>query len=93
MKKTHAYLLTIVKGSVKFQKERPKTVGVVAGTNPEPRITESGKQYPSAFLRKGEGQFGPLKHAQLDREIFVICHMWPTNDRAMLWDGIEWKIY
>ena len=31
-KKTHAYLQTILKAPVKFQKDRPKTVGGVKGT-------------------------------------------------------------
>ena len=32
LKKTHAYLQAILKAHVKFQKDRPKTVGVVKGT-------------------------------------------------------------
>ena len=32
LKKTHAYLQTILKTPVKFQKDRPKTVGGVKGT-------------------------------------------------------------
>ena len=32
MKKTHAYLQAILKAHVKFQKDRPKTVGGVKGT-------------------------------------------------------------
>ena len=31
-KKTHAYLQAILKAHVKFQKDRPKTVGEVKGT-------------------------------------------------------------
>ena len=77
MKKPHAYLQTILKAPVKFQKDRTKTVGGVKGTryllkirNHAPRATqhaprathnapsttESQKQCPSAFLRKGGGQ-------------------------------------
>ena len=32
LKKTHAYLQTILKAPVKFQKDWPKTVGGVEGT-------------------------------------------------------------
>ena len=32
LKKTHAYLQAILKANVKFQKDRPKTVGGVKGT-------------------------------------------------------------
>ena len=32
LKKTHAYLQTILKAPVKIQKDRPKTVGGVKGT-------------------------------------------------------------
>ena len=63
LKKTHANLQTIAKAPVKFQKDWPKTVGGVEGTryllkirNHAPRTTESRKQCPSAFLRKGGGQ-------------------------------------
>ena len=63
LKKTHANLQTIAKTPVKFQKDWPKTVGGVEGTryllkirNHAPRTTESRKQCPSAFLRKGGGQ-------------------------------------
>ena len=63
LKKPHAYLQTILKALVKFQKDWPKTVGGVEGTryllkirNHAPRTTESRKQCPSAFLRKGGGQ-------------------------------------
>ena len=60
LKKPHANLQTIAKAPVKFQKDWPKTVGGVEGTryllkirNHAPRTTESRKQCPSAFLRKG----------------------------------------
>ena len=63
LKKAHAYLQTILTGPVKFQKDRTKAVGGVKGTkyllkirNHAPRTTESRKQCPSAFLRKGGGQ-------------------------------------
>ena len=63
LKKPHANLQTITKALVKFQKDWPKTVGGVEGTryllkirNHAPRTTESRKQCPSAFLRKGGGQ-------------------------------------
>ena len=63
LKKPHANLQTIAKAPVKFQKDWPKTVGGVEGTryllkirNHAPRTTESRKQCPSAFLRKGGGQ-------------------------------------
>ena len=61
LKKPHAYLQTILKAPVKFQKDRTKTVGGVKGTrylsnllkirNHTPRATKSRKQCPSAFLR------------------------------------------
>ena len=66
--KLHAYLQTMTKTSVKFRKNRHKTVGGVAHTRyivlwgdgrtdgrTEGR-TESRKLCPSAFLRKGGGQ-------------------------------------
>ena len=63
LKNPHANLQTIAKAPVKFQKDWPKTVGGVEGTryllkirNHAPRTTESRKQCPSAFLRKGGGQ-------------------------------------
>ena len=63
LKKTHAYLQTILKTPVKFQKDRTETVGGVKGTkyllktrNHAPRPTENQKQCPSNFLRKGGGQ-------------------------------------
>ena len=63
LKEPHAYLQTILKAPVKFQKDRTKTVGGVKGTryllkirNHAPRTTESRKQCPSAFLRKSGGQ-------------------------------------
>ena len=65
LKKPHAYLQTILKAPVKFQKDWPKTVGGVEGTryllkirNHALRTTESRKQCPSAFLQKGGGQLG-----------------------------------
>ena len=73
LKKPHAYLQTILKAPVKFQKDRTKTVGGVKGTRyllkirnhaHAPRATESQKQCPSAFLRKGGGQkYAPKKPA------------------------------
>ena len=70
LKKPHAYLQTILKTPVKFQKDRTETVGGVKGTkyplktrNHAPRATrhaphptENQKQCPSTFLRKGGGQ-------------------------------------
>ena len=63
LKNPHAYLQTILKALIKFQKDRTKTVGGVKGTryllkirNQAPRTTESRKVCPSAFLRKGGGQ-------------------------------------
>ena len=67
LKKPHAYLQTILKTPVKFQKDRTETVGGVKGTKyPQkirnhaprttrhtPRPTENQKQCPSTFLRKG----------------------------------------
>ena len=63
-KKPHAYLQTILKAPVKFQKDRTKAVGGVKGTRyllkiwkHAPRTMESRKQLcPSALLRKGRGQ-------------------------------------
>ena len=64
LKKTHAYLQTILKAPVRFQKDRTKTVGGVTGTrylqkirNHAPRAThhtprKAKKQCPFAFLRK-----------------------------------------
>ena len=49
----------MIKTIVKFQKDRPKTVEVVAltsTTNWEPRTTESRKQCPPPCRRKGGGQ-------------------------------------
>ena len=76
LKKPHANLQTILKAPVKFQKDWPKTVGGVEGTryllkirNHAPctthhalRTTESQKQCPSAFLRKGGGQKKKSNH-------------------------------
>ena len=70
LKKPHAYLQTILKTPVKFQKDRTETVGGVKGTKyplktrnhapramrHAPRTTENQKQCPSTFLRKGGGQ-------------------------------------
>ena len=70
LKKPHAYLQTILKTPVKFQKDRTETVGGVKGTkyllktrNHAPRATrhaprpmENQKQCPSTFLRKGGEQ-------------------------------------
>ena len=70
LKKTHAYLQTILKAPVKFQKDRSKTVGGVKGTRyllkirnhaphttrHAPHTTESQKQCPSVFVQKGGGQ-------------------------------------
>ena len=68
LKKPHANLQTIAKAPVKFQKDWPKTVGGVEGTryllkirNHAPRTTESRKQCPSTFLRKGGGQLHEYK--------------------------------
>ena len=67
LKKTHAYLQTILKASVKFQKDWTKTVGGVKGTryllkirNQAPRAIhhtprKAKNRGPSAFLRKGGG--------------------------------------
>ena len=71
LKKPHAYLQTILKTPVKFQKDRTETVGGVKGTKyllktwnhaprttrHAPRPTENQKQCPSTFLRKGGGQW------------------------------------
>ena len=71
LKKPHAYLQTILKTPVKFQKDRTETVGGVKGTryllktrnhapratHHAPRPTENQKQCPSTFLRKGGGQY------------------------------------
>ena len=70
LKKPHAYLHTILKTPVKFQKDWTETVGGVKGTKyplktrnhaprttrHAPRTTENQKQCPSTFLRKGGGQ-------------------------------------
>ena len=70
LKNPHAYLQATLKAPVKFQKDRTKTVGRVKGTryllkirnhapstmHHGPCTTESRKQCPSAFLRKGGGQ-------------------------------------
>ena len=70
LKKPHAYLHTILKTPVKFQKDWTETVGGVKGTkyplktrnhapratHHAPRPTENQKQCPSTFLRKGGGQ-------------------------------------
>ena len=70
LKKPHAYLQTILKTPVKFQKDRTETVGGVKGTKyllktrnhaprptrHAPRPTENQKQCPFTFLRKGGGQ-------------------------------------
>ena len=66
VQKTLAYIQTIIKPPVKLQKDWLKTVGGVAQTRDllqirnhahyALRITESRKQCPSAFLRKGVGQ-------------------------------------
>ena len=67
LKNPHAYLQTILKAPVKFQKDRTKPVGGIKGTryllkfrNYALRTTERRKQCPSAFLRKGGGQLGYL---------------------------------
>ena len=57
LKKTHAYLQTILKAPVKFQKDRTKTVGGVKGTryllkirNHAPRKAENS--VPPLFFEK-----------------------------------------
>ena len=61
--KSHAYLQSMVKTSVKFQKNLNITVGGYRGTEGRKDrrsdgMTESQKPCPSAFLRKGGGQKG-----------------------------------
>ena len=59
LKKTHAYLQTILKAPVKFQKDWPKPVGGVKGTryllkiwNQAPREAENS--VPPLFFKKAE---------------------------------------
>ena len=73
LKKPHAYLQTILKTPVKFQKDRTETVGGVKGTkyllktlNHAPRTTENQKQCPSTFLRKGGEQKNVMCDAAVD---------------------------
>ena len=92
LKKTHAYLQTILKTPVKFQKDRTKTVGGVKGTkyllklrNHAPHPTESQKQCPSSFLRKGGGQ--KKKHSvsvQLRVEKYITKTCLYNNDPLKL---------
>ena len=55
LKKTHAYLQTILKAPVKFQKDRTKTVGGVKGTRYLLKIRNHSPRwilkYPHAYLQ------------------------------------------
>ena len=98
LKKPHAYLQTILKALLKFQKDRTNTVGRVKGTryllkirNHTPRTTESRKQCPSEKVIKN--YFRILKNPHAHLQAILKTHVKFQKDRPKTEGGVKGTRY